>query len=630
MMIMKNEIIFPYTCNDQFIPIHTEHGRLINKETISKKQLKNHSFILKTKGRGTITIDGHAFCTDRPILLHAPKRSIFTVTGEESFEYYKFSYHVRPNPSRLVEPSIFLVEPANILPFYEIAAQLIESITEQHHAPFRSVGLFYNFLTLIMKETHIAKDAKPGLNVTEQVIDWLEDKYKYQITLEDLSDSFQYSTKHLSRLVKNETGMSPIQYLIHVRIEKAKSMLKNTDAKLNEIARRVGYNDLFYFSNHFKKKVGMSPTEYKKLHSKRQESINGKSGKSISMIEYSSYNLNENNYQLREDLLLMIKRFGFKPYLTGMLCFVLILQGCGNEDEGNPEEDDSSEEETAEENADFPRTVTDAAGNEITLEEPPERIALTHWTRADYLLSLGITPLASTGIKNLQGTEALDQYEEEISQVEDIGDAGVIDMETLVGLEPDLILGRVQDEESSLEQLEQIAPTYQTDFTDDWAGAMQTVGELTGKEAESEDLTSGLEAEIVETKEALDYDPEDTVAIVRLYGGMENMWVVGDDIYQYLFDDEEGLGLNAPENYPGEGGEISMESLIDLNPDYLILVDEDENVYENAVQELNDSDAWQTTNAAQNDEVHYANSLTFGPVEIQDTLNRMKEIFGET
>jgi len=69
--------------------------------------------------------------------------------------------------------------------------------------------------------------------------------------------------------------------------------------------------------------------------------------------------------------------------------------------------------------------------------------------------------------------------------------------------------------------------------------------------------------------------------------------------------------------------------LIDLNPDYLLAVEEDEDAYEAWLEQLNDSDAWQTTNAAKNDDIHYVNSLSFGPLEIQNVLNRMKEIFGE-
>ncbi len=630
---MTIKIRFPYTGNDQFILNDIEHSKLYDDETLYAQRLLNNSFILKTKGNGTITIDGVALRTseDEPLIIHVPKRSNLTISSNESLEYYKLSYQVRPNPARIAEPSIFILEPGNILPIYEKAEQLFESFHSKEPIAFQSVALFYNFLTYIWKELLAKEEMKPMLDVADQVIEWIDHRYREQITLEDLSKVFQYSIKHLSRLVKKRIGMSPIQYLIHVRMEKAKAMLLNTDAKLNEIAKRTGYNDLFYFSNHFKKNIGISPTEYRKRSMQSQEAINRKSRKSMSKATEPSYNLIDSDYQLRRDLLFMIKRFGFKPYLIGLFCFVLVLQACGNEDAGGtaPEESSGEEVESTDENSDFPRTVEDAAGNEVVLEEPPERIAITFWSTADYLISLGIMPIATTGLEKLHDAQSLDPYEDEVAQIEDIGDPGVLDMEMLAEMSPDLILGRVSDADY-VDQLSQIAPTYQTDFSSDsWDGALRTLAELTGKEEEAEDLITGLEAEIVETRGSLDYNSEDTVVIVRLYGGMENMWLVGDELYEYLFHEEKGLGLNTPEDYSAEGDEISLEALIDLNPDYLLAVEEDEDAYEAWLEQLNDSDAWQTTNAAKNEDIHYVNSLSFGPLEIQNVLNRMKEIFGE-
>src|SRR5690625_1715647 len=612
---MTIKILFLYTGNDQFLLDDVEHGKLLSDEGLHDQRLQNHDFIVKTKGNRTITIDGVAQRTSQheSLIIHAPKRSILTIVCKDSLEYYKLSYHVRPNPARLVEPSIFILKPRNTLFLFETANQLVKEFHLKEADSFLFVSLFYRFLYSIRKELHAEEETKPVFSLADQVIEWIGHRYKEQITLEGLAVAFQYSVKHLSRLVKKQTGMSPIQYLIHVRMEKAKAMLENTDAKLNEVAKQAGYNDLFYFSSQFKKNIGMSPSKYRQHYFRGQKIINKKSKNHIPIASPSRYTLIEIDYQLRRDLLFMIKRFGFNPYLIGLVCFVLVLQACGNKDTGGAGDEASSEEEvveTTDENSSFPRTVEDAAGNEVVIEEPPEQIAITFWSIADYLVTLGIMPIASTGLDKLHGAQSLDPYEEEVAKIEDIADPGALNMERLIEIAPDLIIGRLSDEDY-VEQLNQIAPTFQTEFSSgSWAEALRTLAELTGKEEEAEDLITGLEAEIVETRETLDYNPKDTVAIVRLYGGMENMWVVGDELYEYLFHEKRGIGLNTPEDYLGEGGAISLESLVDLNPDYLLLVDENEGVYESVLEELKTSNAWQTTSAAKNEEIHYVNSLT--------------------
>lgn len=88
--------------------------------------------------------------------------------------------------------------------------------------------------------------------------------YKEDLSLQDLADSIQISPTYLSRLLKNEIGVSFIEYLIQVRVEKAIQIMSDPMVKLYEVAQRVGYNNQHYFSTAFKKVVGLSPAEYRK------------------------------------------------------------------------------------------------------------------------------------------------------------------------------------------------------------------------------------------------------------------------------------------------------------------------------------------------------------------------------
>lgn len=83
------------------------------------------------------------------------------------------------------------------------------------------------------------------------------------ITLNQLSKELAVSTGHLSQLFQQQTGQKFSEFLDGVRADQARELLKTTDKKIYEIAKRVGFSDPYYFSFWFKKQVGISPTTFR-------------------------------------------------------------------------------------------------------------------------------------------------------------------------------------------------------------------------------------------------------------------------------------------------------------------------------------------------------------------------------
>ncbi|HYE84374.1 MAG TPA: response regulator [Clostridia bacterium] len=84
------------------------------------------------------------------------------------------------------------------------------------------------------------------------------------LTLQDVADAFKISPAYLSRLLRQELGVSFIDYLTQVRINKAISLMDDPFIKMYEVAEKVGYSSQHYFSTAFKRVIGVSPATYHK------------------------------------------------------------------------------------------------------------------------------------------------------------------------------------------------------------------------------------------------------------------------------------------------------------------------------------------------------------------------------
>lgn len=85
------------------------------------------------------------------------------------------------------------------------------------------------------------------------------------IRLPELAQSTGLSKQLLIYLFKKDTGFSPIDYFLRMKMQHAANMLDRTDLTVKEAALTVGMADPYYFSRIFKKLMGHSPTEYRKI-----------------------------------------------------------------------------------------------------------------------------------------------------------------------------------------------------------------------------------------------------------------------------------------------------------------------------------------------------------------------------
>ena len=102
-----------------------------------------------------------------------------------------------------------------------------------------------------------------------KAIDMLEHEYHKAVTIEECADRLGVSVSTLIRRFKSETGKTPGEYLFDLRIEKAKRLLRSDASSIQEVAESVGIYDANYFVKCFKKKMGMTPSVYRKNYFKK-------------------------------------------------------------------------------------------------------------------------------------------------------------------------------------------------------------------------------------------------------------------------------------------------------------------------------------------------------------------------
>jgi AraC-like DNA-binding protein len=91
----------------------------------------------------------------------------------------------------------------------------------------------------------------------------LSARHAESMNMEDVARSVGMAYSHFRRSFKQQTGFSPWQYVIQVRMARARRLLSSSDATLDDVAARVGFNSAYHFSHAFKRAHGIAPGEWR-------------------------------------------------------------------------------------------------------------------------------------------------------------------------------------------------------------------------------------------------------------------------------------------------------------------------------------------------------------------------------
>ena len=109
---------------------------------------------------------------------------------------------------------------------------------------------------IVPKKKDVIVDAK----------EYIRKNYDQNITLNDISKQFYINPYYFSQLFKKKTGVTYQKYLTDYRVDRAKKLLAETELRIYEVCRLVGYSDVNHFNQVFERAEGMKPSEYRQQH----------------------------------------------------------------------------------------------------------------------------------------------------------------------------------------------------------------------------------------------------------------------------------------------------------------------------------------------------------------------------
>ncbi|HVW59153.1 MAG TPA: AraC family transcriptional regulator [Puia sp.] len=128
--------------------------------------------------------------------------------------------------------------------------------------------LYHFVATFLFPGKHINVKEQEAKDMVHETILYMRRELGGRLTIEEMAAMHNLSASHFSSLFRKSTGMSPMDYFIHLKLQKACLLLYTDDIKIKHIAQALGYDDPYYFSRLFKKYQGISPDQYRVLRRK--------------------------------------------------------------------------------------------------------------------------------------------------------------------------------------------------------------------------------------------------------------------------------------------------------------------------------------------------------------------------
>lgn len=144
---------------------------------------------------------------------------------------------------------------------------IMEELYRHRYSDFIQIQLLLCVMGYLAEQNPSTYELSQGKIVRSEqinkILTFIQDNYR-TVTLEKLASNFHYTVPYVSKLIRSSTGLTFTEILREIKFDVCRSLLLNSDLKINRIAEVAGFQNTDHFNRIFKKRMGETPTEYKR------------------------------------------------------------------------------------------------------------------------------------------------------------------------------------------------------------------------------------------------------------------------------------------------------------------------------------------------------------------------------
>ena len=247
----------------------------------------------------------------------------------------------------------------------------------------------------------------------------------------------------------------------------------------------------------------------------------------------------------------MFKKFIKNTFLLSLIIVSTFLVGCNKSAEATGNEG-------------YPLTITDSTGQSVTIDKEPQKVISLSPVITEIVAAVGAE-------EKLVGRTSFCDYPESAEKIEVIGDLITINVEKIIELKPDIVLGSAFIDDNSKKTLESAGIKVVTVYSEEnLEGAYQdiaTVGKILNNKAEADKVVKDMKAKVEEIKDLVTSTKNKPKAYyVVAFGAGGEFTATGDTFINELIEIAGGVNVAAD----GQNWSYSLEKIIEKNPDMII------------------------------------------------------------
>lgn len=244
----------------------------------------HHEFeiIYIKKGNINISISGEDYIgTDNSIFFVNSGELHFISTSTRDIDYYNFIFpldFISFKSNDVIESNFFgplkngtlhLIHTTLDTEALDICNLISETESTSYIDQFKIRILLLSLFQFAVNNNLLSSKASTFDTIEREMLTFIQQNYIYGISLKELSTHFHMSEKYISRYFKEHFKIPLTQYVNHLKLNKAKSLLKSTSLSITDIALQCGFQNVSYFIRTYKSTYGISPLQYRLSHNKK-------------------------------------------------------------------------------------------------------------------------------------------------------------------------------------------------------------------------------------------------------------------------------------------------------------------------------------------------------------------------